>query len=245
MLAKPVKRRIPMEKENNNHVWINAVLLVLFLGFMAYISFKYGKTLIELSKDPELLREKILFYGRWSILALIGAQVVQVVIAFIPGEIVQMMGGYIFGPVLGTLYSLAGITLGAAIVFFIVKITGYPLVRTFVPEKYMKKLMFLTESKKGQTAMFILFLIPGIPKDILVYMAGLTPIKPSEFFVIYVIARLPALAASCWFGSSLYERNYVKAAVISAVVLVFFAIGFKFKDRIVNRLQESKHGNNE
>lgn len=242
-----MKRRKPMEKKSNNHVWINAVLLVLFLGFMGYISFKYGKNLIILSKNPGLLREKILSYGRWSILALIGAQVVQVVIAFIPGEIVQMMGGYIFGPVLGTLYSLSGITLGAVIVFFIVRITGYPLVRTFVPEKFMKKLMFLTESKKGQTAMFILFLIPGIPKDILVYMAGLTPIKPAEFFGIYVIARLPALAASCWFGSSLYERNYIKAAVISAVVMVFFIIGFKFKDRIVNRLKDrtGKHGTNE
>lgn len=236
-----------MEKENNSQVWVNTVLLVLFLGFMAYISLKYGKSLIAISKDPELLREKILSYGRGSIFALIGAQIVQVVIAFIPGEIVQMMGGYIFGPVLGTLYSLAGITLGAAIVFFIVKITGYPLVRTFVPEKFMKKLMFLTESRKGQTAMFILFLIPGIPKDILVYMAGLTPIKPGEFFGIFIVARLPALAASCWFGSSLYERNYVKAAVISAVVLLLFIIGYKLKDKIVNRLQEKlgKHGNNE
>lgn len=236
-----------MEKETNNHVWVNTVLLVLFLGLMAYVSLKYGKSLIALSKDPELLREKIISYGRGSVLALIAAQVVQVVIAFIPGEIVQMMGGYIFGPVLGTLYSLAGITLGAAIVFFIVRITGYPLVRTFVPERFMNKLMFLTESKKGQTAMFILFLIPGIPKDILVYMAGLTPIKPAEFFSIFIIARLPALAASCWFGSSLYERNYVKAAVISAVVLVLFVIGFKLRDKIVNRLQEKmgKHGTNE
>lgn len=236
-----------MEKETNNHVWVNTVLLVLFLGLMAYVSLKYGKSLIALSKDPELLREKIISYGRGSVLALIAAQVVQVVIAFIPGEIVQMMGGYIFGPVLGTLYSLAGITSGAAIVFFIVRITGYPLVRTFVPERFMNKLMFLTESKKGQTAMFILFLIPGIPKDILVYMAGLTPIKPAEFFSIFIIARLPALAASCWFGSSLYERNYVKAAVISAVVLVLFVIGFKLRDKIVNRLQEKmgKHGTNE
>lgn len=227
-----------MEKENNNHVWINAALLVLFLGVMLYISLKYGKSLIALSKNPELLREKILSYGSLSILALIAAQVIQVVIAFIPGEIVQMMGGYIFGPILGTLYSLAGITLGAAIVFFIVKVTGYPLVRTFVPRKYMDKLGFLSESKKGQTAMFILFLIPGIPKDILVYIAGLTPIKPAEFFSIFVIARLPALAASCWFGSSIYERDYVKAAVISAVVLVLVVAGFVLKNKIVDRLEK-------
>lgn len=243
MLIEPVKRRKPMEKEKNNHVWINAMLLVLFLGAMLYISLKYGRSLIVLSKDPELLREKILSYGSLSILALMAAQVIQVVIAFIPGEIVQMMGGYIFGPLLGTLYSLGGITLGAAIVFFIVKVTGYPLVKVFVPKKQMERLGFLTKGKKGQTAMFILFLIPGIPKDILVYIAGLTPIKPAEFFSIFIIARLPALAASCWFGASIYERDYVKAVVISAVVLILVVAGIKLKDKIIYHF-EGKHNKN-
>jgi uncharacterized membrane protein YdjX (TVP38/TMEM64 family) len=228
-----IKKVILMEEKKSNSIWINWVLLILFIGAMLYVSLKYGRSLIGLVKNPEKLRDEILSYGRWSILALMAAQVVQVVIAFIPGEAVQMMGGYIFGSVMGTVYSLIGITAGAAIVFFIVRITGYPLVRAFVSKRNMERFSFLMENKKGQLAMFVLFLIPGIPKDVLVYIAGLTPIKPGEFFTIFVIARLPALAASCWFGSSLYENNYVMAGIITAVTVILVVISIIKRDKII------------
>ena len=228
-----MKKGILLEEKSNKSVWINWVLLILFIGVMLYISIKYGRSFIGMAKNPDKLRDKILSYGHWSILALMVAQVVQVVIAFIPGEAVQMMGGYIFGSVLGTVYSLIGITAGAVIVFFIVRITGYPLVRAFVSKRDMKRFSFLMENKRGQLAMFMLFLIPGIPKDVLVYIAGLTPIKPAEFFTIFIIARLPALAASCWFGSSLYENDYVKAGIITAVTVILLVIGIIKRNKII------------
>ncbi|NLK85895.1 MAG: TVP38/TMEM64 family protein [Clostridiaceae bacterium] len=173
-------------------------------------------------------------FGWKGILIFIGFQVFQVVVAAIPGEFVQIAGGYVYGTFAGTLYSLAGIVTGSVLVFTIARLIGYPVVKLFVTPKQLEKFSFMMNSDKSEAAMFILFLIPGIPKDILTYIAGLTPVKPFRFFVIITIGRLPALLGSSFIGHSTQKGDYGIAIIVSTIAVVLFAGGLIFRNRIID-----------
>ena len=160
------------------NISINIIFAALFVGVLVYLTIRFGPELTRMVSNPQQFREYLLSFGPWSAVVFMLFQVIQVVIAVIPGEPVQLAGGYIFGTFLGTVYSTIGITTGYIIVFFAVKLFGYPLVKRFVPEKEFEKFSILINSPKLEATIFLLFLIPGIPKDILVYVAGLTPINP-------------------------------------------------------------------
>src|SRR5512136_2414185 len=146
-----------------------AAMAIIFLALLTYVSIKFGPTLTRLLRRREDFREFIRSYGAWSALAYIFTQAAQVVIFFIPGEIVQIAGGYIFGTILGTVYSVTGIFLATVIVFFATRLIGYSLVKVVVPSKELEKFAFLANSPKSEIAMFVLFLVPGVPKDVLTY----------------------------------------------------------------------------
>jgi uncharacterized membrane protein YdjX (TVP38/TMEM64 family) len=162
--------------------------------------------------------------------------VLQVVVAAIPGEFVQIAGGYVYGTWLGTLYSLTGIVTGSVLVFLVARVLGYPLVKMLVAPKQLEKFQFMINSEKSEVAMFLLFLIPGIPKDILTYIAGITPIKPFRFFVIITVGRLPALLASSYIGHSTQKGNYTTVIILSIAALILFLAGLLLKDKIMDRL---------
>ncbi len=213
---------------------IYIVLIFAFISVIAYVGIRFGPQITELAKKPEGLARLLNSYGWKGVLVFIGIQILQVVVAAIPGEFVQIAGGYIYGTWLGTLYSLTGIVLGSVLVFFIARFLGYPVVRLFVSSKQMEKYNFMINNKKTDAAMFVLFLIPGIPKDVLTYIAGITPVKPLKFFAIITIGRLPALLASSYIGSSTEKGNYVIVILLSVAAIILFAAGILLKDRIIN-----------
>jgi len=198
--------------------------------------------LTRLVSDPHKFREHILSFGRWSAVVFMFFQVLQVVIAVIPGEPVQIAGGYIFGTLWGTVYSTLGITIGYIIVFICVKLFGFPLVKKFVSKKEFEKFSTLINSPKLETTIFLLFLIPGTPKDILVYIAGLTPIRPVLFFIIITFARFPAMLGSSYIGAKIESSQYFIAISVSIVASILFVFGYIYKQRIINfvHLQFSK-----
>jgi len=212
----------------------------LFLGIVIYVSAKYGPAITRLMSRPEDFRTYIDSYGTASALVYILIQVVHVVIVIIPGEIVQIAGGYAFGTALGTLYSVTGILAGTLIVFFATRFFGYPLVKAFVPPKKLERFNFLVNSPESEIAMFVLFLIPGIPKDALIYICGLTPVKPLRFFLICTIARFPGLWGSAYIGANLQKKAYLTVWIMSGIALVLFVTGILFKDKIIKGLQQAR-----
>ena len=180
------------EKKKLYKLILNIVLIIGFLAGMVFVTIKYGPMVTEFARKPEQMRNTLNSFGWKGVLIFMLLQVLQVVVAAIPGEITQLAGGYIYGTWLGTLYSLSGIVLGSVLVFYVSRLLGYSLVKTFVSKKNLEKFDFMINSNKSEITMFLLFLIPGIPKDILTYLAGLTPIKPLRFFIIITIGRLPA-----------------------------------------------------
>lgn len=223
--------------KSKGRVALYIVLIALFLGAMAYLTIIFGPRLTELARDPGSLSNKLESYGWKGVLLFIGIQILQVLVAAIPGEVIQIAGGYIYGTWFGTLYSITGILIGSVIVFFIARLLGYPLVKMLVSPEHLKKFNFMINDDKSEAAMFLLFLIPGIPKDILTYIAGITPVKPLRFFIIITIARLPALIASSVIGSSTEKGNYVMVIILSAAALVLFLAGLLLKDRIIDKIK--------
>lgn len=227
-----------IEKSKKQELALYVLIIAVFLGILTYLAVRFGPQLTALARKPEDLRDLLNSYGWKGILVFMGIQMLQVVVAAIPGEFVQVAGGYVYGTWLGTLYSLTGIVLGSVLVFFIARLLGYPLVKLLVSPTQLEKFNFMINSNKSEVAMFILFLIPGIPKDILTYIAGITPVKPLKFFAIITTGRLPALLASSYIGSSTQKGNYGIVIALSAAALVLFVTGILLKDKILKKLHK-------
>ncbi len=235
-----------MERIRKQKLALYFILIALFLGLLVYLALRYGPALTGMAREPEKMSELLNSFGWKGTLVFIGMQVLQVVVAAIPGEFVQIAGGYLYGTWLGTLYSLTGIFIGSILVFSVARLLGYPLVKLLVSQTQLDRFNFMINSEKSEVAMFILFLIPGIPKDILTYIAGITPVKPLKFFIIILIGRLPALLASSYIGHNTQKGNYVLVIVLSVAALILFVVGLLLKDKIIDKihsLSRNKDGN--
>jgi len=111
-----------------------------------------------------------------------------------------------------------------------------PLVEIFVSKEKMKKFVFLANSGKIEVVMFILFLIPGMPKDALIYIAALTPIRPVRFIAISLVARTPGIIGSAFIGANMLEKDYKSAIIMAIISLLIFTIGIVFRKKILSSL---------
>ncbi len=238
---KKLKNIILRKQRLDSKLIINIILIVIFLAGITYLSIAFGPGLTKLMRDPQQLRDTLKSYGYVSALIFILLQFVQVVIAAIPGEFVQIAGGYIYGTFLGTLYSIIGIVGGTVIVFYLARLIGYPVVKAFVSKDKLERFNFLINSQKSEIAMFILFLIPGLPKDILTYIAGLTPVRPGRFFLIILFARFPGIIGSSIIGENLQEKDYLPVIIISVVATVLFVAGTLLRNRIIDAVCRLMH----
>ncbi|MEE8503954.1 MAG: VTT domain-containing protein [candidate division NC10 bacterium] len=148
------------------------------------------RDLIELFTDRNRLRAMVLSYGNLAPLAFVVMQVTQVVISFIPGEATGFLGGFIFGAFRGFLYSSFGLSLGSLLAFGLARWLGLRFVRRIVRPGLYRRFAFLREPR-GILAVFLLFLIPGFPKDTLSFILGVTPIPLWSFFIVMSVGRMP------------------------------------------------------
>lgn len=224
--------------QNRKILILHILLLSVFVILIAFATFKYGPSVTRLASEPDKFKELINSYGYISVPVFIFFQILQVVVAAIPGEVVQVAGGYIFGTFLGTLYLIIGVILGSSVAFYASRLLGYPVVKGFVPADKLEKFNFLLAGPKSDAALFVLFLIPGLPKDVLTYIAGLAPVKPLRFLLITTTARLPALFVSSYIGANLQEKNYPTVIILSVVAILLFFAGVVLKDRIIFKIQK-------
>lgn len=185
--------------------------------------------LLNIFSSAEKLEAWILERGGVSALIFIGIQIIQVVIFIIPGEIPQIAGGYLFGLVLGALYSSLGILAGSVFNYAMGNWLGRPFVKTILGDKRSEHLLNLVAAKKITAAFFLLFLIPGIPKDALCYIAGISRIGILRFILLSFIGRLPGIIGSAWIGgAAANEKWFLAGTVLTAAVLISLA-GFLFR----------------
>jgi uncharacterized membrane protein YdjX (TVP38/TMEM64 family) len=233
--------RTAVDKQKKFLLIAQGILFAAFLGMVIYASFKFAPAVTRLISQPDKFREFLTSYGPVSAMIYILVSALHIIIAVIPGEIVQMAGGYAFGTPLGTVYAVAGTILGTVIVFVATRLLGFSLVKALISPKTLEKFGFLINTPKFEIAIFVLFLIPGIPKDTLVYISGLTPIKPLRFLLICTIARFPGILGSAYIGANIQEKDYLSVWIMIGIASVLFVIGVLFRDKIIDRLHRLRH----
>ncbi|MGN1416697.1 MAG: TVP38/TMEM64 family protein [Oscillospiraceae bacterium] len=157
--------------------------------------------------------------------------VAQIIIAFIPGGPVEILGGVLFGTAGGTALCMLGFILGTSAVYSMVKKVGKPLVSAFVSEDKFERFKFLKNEKNLELIVFIMFLIPGIPKDALTYFIPLTPINGKKFCILATLARFPATISSVMIGSSLQSRNLTMGIIAFVITAVLGIVGILYNNR--------------
>ena len=211
---------------------ISVILLVLFLGFSALVAWFIGKPMISLVSEPEKFRDWVESRGILGRLIFIGMTVFQVIIALVPGEPLEIGAGYAFGAVGGTLLCVAGVTIGSLLVFGLVRRFGIRLVEVFFDTGKIKQLKFLQNEKRLDLTTFIVFFLPGTPKDLLTYFVGLTDIKLSKFIFIVSVARMPSIITSTVGGSALGIKRYELAAIVFGGTVIISLLGLFIYNRI-------------
>lgn len=217
---------------------VSGLALVIFLVFCAGAGWFIGVPMVRLAREPEQFREWVDTFGIGSRLIYVGMVTLQVVVALIPGEPLELAGGYAFGAMEGTLWAMVGILIGSALVFGLVRRFGVKLVEVFFSRRQIREMAFLKDPKRTKVIAFILMLIPGTPKDFLSYFAGLTKLTLRQWLVIVAVARIPSLITSTISGGAAGSENYGLAAVMLVITLVISAIGGIYYAHICKQQKE-------
>jgi len=215
----------------------------LLIGFILLIGLTlyYWRDYFVIITHKDKLESWVNSFGIWRYIVFIFIQIIQVVIFVIPGEVVHAAGGYLFGGILGSLLSVIGITLGSLACFAVARIIGQPVVEVFMHKKDIDDLKRKINNRRLSISLFLIFIIPGLPgKDAFSYIAGLTPMKFFDFFIVTLIARSPWIIAASFWGSSLEKGNYEAVIIISVVSVAVFLVGVLKGEKLLNFLEERR-----
>ena len=191
--------------------------------------------MINFVSEPEKFRNWVDSKGVLGKIAFVGMVFFQVVIALVPGEPLVIGAGYAFGAFEGTLLCLAGTFLGSMVVFFLVRRFGIKFVEVFFSYDKIKNLKFLQNPKRRDLLIFTVFFLPGTPKDLLTYFAGLTEIEITTFLIMTTIARIPSILTSALGGNALGSQKYITAIAVFAVTLIISGLGLIIYNKLANR----------
>ncbi len=229
-------------KQLGRRILTSALLLVLVAAVTVPV-IVWRAELWKVFTSLDRLREWVSGWGASAPLVYIAVQAFQIVIFVIPGELVQIAGGYLFGAVSGALLAVAGTVLGATICFFLARLLGKPFVASVVPRQRMESVEKLLASPGARSVFFLLYLIPGIPKDVLGYVAGLSPFSYPFFIAVSTLGRLPGLIGSAVIGGAAAASRWVVLGVVSGAAVILFAAGLILRPRIqawMERLAERR-----
>lgn len=185
-------------------------------------------------------KKKIITFIRsypYDELVFIALQIMQVVAAPIPGEVTGLIGGYIYGPVLGTVYSTIGLTVGSWLAFILARFFGLPLVEKAVKPEIIQKYDYFLEHR-GLFVSFLLFLIPGFPKDYLCFIMGLSHMITWHFLVISTAGRILGTILLSVSGSCARNDQYTALLIIAVVSCIFLVIAYFYRDKLLETLKK-------
>ncbi len=197
---------------------ISVVLCILTVIGVVFIRTRFSNT--------DAIRDWVEENFVLGILVMMFVCAAQVVIAFIPGELVEIAAGYAFGGWLGALICTVGATLGSIIAIILARRFGRGLVESLYSREKIDALPIINSPKKRNAMTFLLFLIPGTPKDLLTYVIGLTDMSIPLYVALTVVARFPSIIMSTLGGGALGDNNFFHALIIFAVAAAVSGIGY-------------------
>lgn len=211
-----------------------ALLLTVLLCVFA------GGPVIRLASEPEKFRLWVDGHGVLGRLAYMGMVILQVMVAFIPGEPLEIAAGYAFGSVEGTVLCLLASGTGSALVILLVRRYGRRVAELFFSREKLNSLRFLQASPQRTMLFLLIFMLPGTPKDLLCYFAGLTDIKLWMLLLICSVGRIPSVLTSTLGGDALGTKSYLWAAAIFVLTLLVSGGGLMIYNRICRKNQPAE-----
>jgi len=205
--------------------WIAGTGIFLFLLFSVLIFIFAGKPLIQFAQEPERFRAWVDGQGVMAPIAFMGMLILQIIVAAIPGEPLEIAAGYAFGALEGTILCLAGSFIGRMAVFLLVRRFGTRAVEVFFPLEKLQALSLLQNKQKLTMWVFFLFFLPGTPKDLLCYIVGLTELPLRSWLLICAIAPLPSVITSTIGGNALGMEDYDFAILIFVITVLISGAG--------------------
>ena len=199
------------------------VLLIIVIGVPLYI-FVFQRGLISRFDSFDEVVGFLRHYKQYSVPVYLAAEILQIMIFILPGQVFQFAAGYLFGFLPGLFYTFIGAVLGESITFYVARILGSDAIHMMLGEEKSMHYKELLSSRKAYIITFMLYLIPGLPKDAICYAAGVSGIRFLPFLMISVAGRMPAMAGSILFGAMYMKKDYTGMVIVAAVVGVICII---------------------
>ena len=231
-----------MERQRRRKKQVALLCLGAALAVTGLIFWFVGRPMLQFVSQPELFRDWVDSHGVFGRLAFLGMMMFQVFVAIIPGEPLEIGAGYAFGVLEGTALCLLATTLASGVIFLIVKKYGMKFVTLFVAEEKIRSLKFLQNARRLEFIVFLLFFIPGTPKDVLTYMVGLTPMKLRVWLLITTVARIPSVVTSTIGGDALGTQEYLFAVIVFVATAAVSGLGVLLYRAIRSRHQRREQG---
>lgn len=241
------EKKEELAERSHEHVEIGSKSLekgdiIKFAGLIAFflimilvcvLIFPYIKELFE-PGGVERVIDKVRNAGPVGVFILLGLQFLQIVVAFIPGEVTQVAAGMLYGPWFGALVILIGCIISSAFIFALVHKLGAPFVQSMVPTKYLEKFRTFEKTGKLNMIVFVLFLIPGLPKDVFTYLVPLTDMRMRDFVLLSNIGRIPGVIVSTYAADGLVDGRIWQSVIIFVIAALIAILGIVFKDKIMD-----------
>lgn len=234
-MSDPLKRRQTV---------YNIVSIVVLVGICAVATFAVGPRILDIVKDPDGFKAFIGDNRAIGALLFLAIQIFQVLFALIPGEPIEIFAGVLFGAWWGLALCLAGVTAATVLIFALTRRFGKRFTYIVFAEDKLNSLRFMQNEKRVELILFLLLFIPGTPKDILTYMAGLTRIRFRRFLLIATVAKIPSILTSTLAGEKLIEQDYRASLIIFGVTALVSAAGLLLY-RIITRRKNKNAAENE
>ena len=201
------------------------LILVVSILIIVVVCYFIGKPVLEFVSEPEAFRDWVQSKGILGVFVFMILNILQVILAIIPGGPFEVGAGYAFGVIPGTILCDIAMSIGGVINFLFVRKFGMKFVELFTTREKVESVRFLKTNKKSETLLFLFFLLPGTPKDLMCYVVGLSNIKLSKWIFINLVGRLPAILLSAMGGNALGTQKYGIFIVAIVVLLILYLIG--------------------
>lgn len=233
-----MERNTQMDRKNSKKILLFGILFLVFMLGLTVVLFPYFQRLAEPAFQEQIQR-KIDEIGMVGVFAILGAQILQIVIAFIPGEPVEILAGVLYGPIGGAAICLIGCVLASSFVFGLSKKYGKKLLCILFRAETVQQWRWLKDSKKMEAVTFLLFLIPGTPKDMLTYVAGTTELRLGKFLCLTLLARIPSILSSTVIGSTAGRGQWAVSLIVFLLTGAIGLLGLFWNDKAIDACRKT------
>lgn len=214
-----------------------SLLVAILVCVPLYIWF-FHQDLIRQFSDIDEVRAFFDRHKTTSIFIYIGLQMTQIIISMIPGQALQFAAGLLYGFWAGFLISLIGAIAGTIVTYYLAQFLGKDALHVLFGKRHVEDYLNKINSKKGYILVFLIYLIPGVPKDLCSYAAGLSDMKLKAFLILSTVGRSPGMMGSLLIGKEIGEGNYITVFIIGIVAIIFFIFGIIYHSKLSNILDQ-------